>query len=91
MLDKSPSILCGYATVLARIGVTPNTRVVALMRVEYLGKKGWQVWIAVDRPQSNYSEWKGTFLFMADDGSVTRVTVDDEDLERTMVIKGADK
>lgn len=78
---------------MTRVGIQPNTRLWALVRGCYANKRGWMAWIAVDPRRLRFTpdKWYGTYLFMADDGSVLRVTVDQEDEERVMEIKDAEE
>ena len=66
------------------VGVPPRTRVQHVVRIP---GAGWHVWLAVDNMQKAYHEWLGTFLLLADDGSVTRVTLRDDGTEHLMEVK----
>lgn len=72
------------------IGIPPGTRLCAIVRTTYNNQRGWQCWLGIQNMQANPSKWRGTFLFCADDGSVTRVQ-NDGMYEDEFIIKGPDK
>ena len=64
------------------LGVPPRTRVYHIVRHD--GE--WRVWIAVKDMQANYSQWRGTYLALGFDGSVTRVTIQPDGSEDIMEV-----
>lgn len=72
------------------VGIEPGTRLFSARRVFFDGTWGWQMWIALQNPRKSVEDWYGTFLFFGDNGYVCRVTIDQEDLERKLIVKEKD-
>lgn len=70
------------------IGVPNGTRLQAVVLVE----DGTHIWIACKQRGPDYSKWQGTYLYVQNNGRVTRVTVDDNyTVDDEFVIKEADR
>lgn len=63
----------------------------SLMRGFRCNRMGWMVWIAINNHTLNPSQWLGTYMFCADDGAVTRVTINADGTEDEFTIKDPDR
>lgn len=70
------------------VGVPNGTRLQALVLVD----DGVHIWTACRQRGPDYTKWQGTYLYVKHDGSITRVTVDDNyTVDDEFVIKEKDR